>query len=301
MDGDWAGHGAGPEDDRPVKRRRLKGLDTSSLTQMLSCLHQCLERLLDISNEDKEAPQLTEVPVLHLEEEFERHWRLSFDCRAVGESSTASFLKRFPEVFKVRANGFQMMVAPAEDPNFEAAAEAGIEESHAAPSAFSDYSVCTAEQIASCLVGMVADERKASGAPLNFQYASNEVLRDLCGLLKNEIRAPNVTQNDLINMLLDPRPVQPQLPKETNQEARSKDKEDDKDGGNESRDNAQNNDSGGGGQRGRGNYNYSGYQARDKKGSDGRALCRNYNSGRCAYGDNCRFLHERDPDRSNRW
>merc|ERR1719440_1785579 len=142
-----------PGKDR-TKKRRLKGFDTSSLAQLLTGLHQCLERLLEFAasaTTDKDTAKPTEVPVQHLQEEFERHWRLGFDARAVGDPNTATFLRRFPGVFRVRSNGFQVMVSPAEDPNFEAAAEVGIERVEESDELKRDFAVSCAEQVAALL------------------------------------------------------------------------------------------------------------------------------------------------------
>lgn len=310
--------GAPPEgEDRAAKRRRLKGLDAPSLTQLLTGLHQCLVRLLDLAKTAQEASQQTEVPIPHLQEEFERHWRLAFDARAVGESSTASFLRRFPAVFRVRSNGFQLMVAPAEDPNFEAAAEAGLERAESSAEANADFSVNCAEQVAALLINLVAEERKSGGAPLNFQYTTYDVVQDLLTGLRNG-KGHDETETAQLNTLLDPKPpVVKEEPRRQNQDHDDRDKDDRAGRPNRSPPRDRDDQDGKGGGRERENYvpphrrdddgpprqnnrNRQNQQNQpDKRGNDGRSLCRQFQSGRCTYGDNCKFAHERDPER--RW
>lgn len=305
----------GAMEERPTKVRRLKGLDTSSLTQLLTGLHQCLERLLDFSAGSKESSQLAEVPVQHLQEEFERHWRLRFDARAVGEPNTAAFLRRFPEVFRVRSNGFQLMVAPSEDPNFEAAAEVGLERPEGAADSTQDFAVSCAEQVAALLVNLVAEERKSGGAPLNFQYASYEVVQELLSHLRDG-GAPGKDENasqELLNTLLDPKPQKPQEPQRQEPRRQERDREnDDRDdrggppairdarspnrGSPPRRPPPRRDDFDGPRRDGGGGRPNAPFRA-DKRGSDGRSLCRQFQSGRCTYGDSCKFLHEVDPDR----
>lgn len=304
-------------EERPTKKRRLRGLDVVSLMQLLTGLHQCLERLMEFSagvKTDKEDSQPADVPVQHLEEEFERHWRLRFDACAVGEPNTSAFLRRFPGVFKVRSNGFQTVVAPVEDPNFEDAAQVGIEkpgtaqESEAQP----DFSVGYADQVASLLCNLVADERKSSGAPLNFQFANYEVIQDLLSRLRDGSRGDEDT---LLNALLDPKP--PDRKEEQRRQHQERQLADDMerdrplpimnhdrdqdfgprgDRGPPRHDNFDGprrygGGKGGGGGGGGGNFNP------DRRGGDGRSVCRQFQAGRCTYGDTCKFAHEKDPDR----
>lgn len=305
-------------EDRPAKKRRLKGLDTGSLTQLLSGLHQSLEMLLEsaaAAKTDKESSAPSEVAVQHLEEEFERHWRLRFDARAVGEPNTAVFLRRFPDVFHLRSNGFQTMVAPAEDPNFEAAAEVGMDRPAPDVVAPSEFSVSCAEQVASLMVNLVAEERKSGGAPLGFQYATYDVVQDLLFSLRDGGNGRDKENADLMNSLLDPKPAappvqEPRRPQLELHDDRDRDRDaprrDDFDGGRgddrgppprrDAFDGFRDDRRGGGGGGGGGGYGPAGGRI-DKRGSDGRSLCRQFQSGRCTYGDTCKFVHEHDPDR----
>lgn len=307
----------GHTEERPSKKRRLKGLDVPSLIKLLTGLHQSLEKLLE-STAGAKGEKATEAPVQHLEEEFERHWRLRFDSRAVGEPSTVSFLRRFPQVFTVRSNGFQVVVSPVEDPNFDMAAEVGIEHGDSSRDSMAkhqEFAVTFAEQVAAFLVNLVAEDRKSGGAPLNFQYAQYEVVQDLTTRLRD---GGADDDKELVNALLDPKPPPREEPRRQmmrHQEHDDRDQEpreppralensghDDRDGEPPARrrdDNAGNRynsgNQGGGGKGGQQQY-------RDKKGSDGRNLCRKFQVGRCTFGDNCRFAHEKDPNGpGDRW
>lgn len=290
-------------DERAAKRRRLKGLDTGSLAKILEGLHQSLCTLLETPSGGEAG--FKEVPIHHLEEEFEQHWHLRFDARSIGEPNTASFLRRFPSVFNVRSNGLHLVVSPVEAPNFEQAAEVGLERPgnarDAAPSA--DFAVSFAEQVASLLVNLVAEERKSGGAPLTFQYANYEVVQDLLARLRDG--GSREEENELLNTLLDPKPPikedqrdrdrerdREREERERNQRDQHDDRDQDRDDRDHGRDWRQHDD------RDRGHQNRPPPPPRpDKRGSDGRSLCRQFQSGRCTYGENCKFLHERDPDR----
>mmetsp|Transcript_107460 Transcript_107460/g.342538 ORF Transcript_107460/g.342538 Transcript_107460/m.342538 type:complete len:374 (-) Transcript_107460:79-1200(-) len=315
-----------------AKRRRLKGLDSSSLSRLLGGLHGCLQRMLGSSG------VVQEVPVHELEEEFEIHWRLRFNARAVGEANTVSFLRRFPDVFKVRNNGVHIVVAPATAPDFTAAAEVGLERSGDEKDGFSasgQFVLGFGEQVAALLANLVSEERKASHAPLPFQFANYEVVQDLISRLRDG--GSREEMHDLVAALLDPKPA-----------VMSRDRDRDRDDpppmmadrGSDRRDDfppggphmgghcgggfpgpppgypsdfpgpppgmcmgmgpplgmgpppgmgmgmGPPRHGGGGGCGGKG-------APRDGRGNDGRSLCRQFQSGRCNYGDSCKFAHER--------
>ncbi|CAE7793508.1 Clec4e [Symbiodinium microadriaticum] len=191
---------------RPAKRRRLKGLDANSLEKLLRGLHQCLRRIVDSLPDAAAGPNGKEAPVQALEEEFERHWRLRFDARAMGESGTASFLRRFPSVFKARSNGVEVLVAPLEDPNFDDAAAAGLERAAPEDKSFQvdGFAASFGEQVIAALANLVAEERKPGSVPLNFQYASFEVAQELLTKLKDG--GNREEEDELINALLEPKP-----------------------------------------------------------------------------------------------
>jgi len=289
-------------EERPAKKRRLKGLDASSLAKLLEGMHQSLCRLLE-SPAGGEA-RFKEVPVHHLEEEFEQHWHLRFDARAIGEPSTAAFLRRFPQVFNVRSNGLHLVVSPIEAPNFEQAAEVGLERPDTGREVASsgDFAANFAEQVASLLVNLVAEDRKSGGAPLTYQFANYEVVQDLLSRLRDG--GSREEENELLNTLLDPKPP----PSKEDHRDRDRDREREReDRDREERDRNQHNEHD---DRDRGRDYDDRDRGRgpperpppppfrpDKRGSDGRSLCRQFQSGRCTYGENCKFLHERDPDR----
>jgi len=282
--------GDGEEVEEPaMKRRRLKGVDTAALTKLLLGLHQCLRRLVDLpgreaGEDEDESATLGESPVHSLEEEFERHWRVKFDARAMGEPNVVSFLQRFPEVFKMRSNGIYMMVSPMDAPNFEAAAEAGMEglevKSESGPAC--DFRASCAEQLVALITNFVAEDRKSQGADLPFQFASYEILQDLFSKLRD---GSIDDSSELLSAILDPKPVIPKEPEIIPEP-----------------------------DMGKGDFPPMGPGLDDfpgdhpppakgkgkKKGADGKlrpaqgkgSLCRQFQTGRCTFGANCRFVHE---------
>jgi len=278
-----------PPAPRPTKRRRLKGLDVTGLEKLLRGLHQCLRRLLDNLPDSTAGPNGKEVPVQFLEEEFERHWRLRFDARSMGEPGTASFLRRFPAVFAVRSNGIAVMVTPVEDPNFDDAAAEGLERT-APDDKFQvpdGFAVSFGGQVAAGLANLVAEDRKLGGAPLNFQFINYEVIQELLQKLRDG--STREEEKDLLGSLLDPKPY------ERKEEPPPKD------------------ESGPPGVPGPPGItpppsagpigapppppaDKGGSKGYGKGGSGGRPnYCRQFQSGRCTYGESCRFLHEYQP------
>lgn len=269
--------------ERPAKRRKLKGVDAASVTKLLMGLHHCLRRLVEVQKDTG-----GEAPLSRLEEEFKRHWRVSFDARAMGEANTAAFLRRFPDIFKVRSNGVQLMVSPVESPQFEAAAEAGMERGEVSQALNvphgGHFAASFGEQLAAMMANLVAEERKLGGAPLNYQYAAHEVVTDLLGKLRD---GDSDEESELLDSLLDPKPlalrqerkeepvphratrdigrdypVPPPAPPPPFEDWRRQ---------------------------------ATSFRP-DRRGSDGRSLCRQFqNGGRCSYGDSCKFLHEMAP------
>lgn len=225
----------------PAKKRRSKGgLDASGVARLICGLHDCLQRMLGAA-----AGCEAQAPIHELEDEFERRWRLRLDSRALGEASTAAFLQRFPEVFRVRSNGLYLVVSPVPEPDFEKAAKSGlecktrvqrarIEELLArlrlgasggetedllvalemthwlAPSIYSDrgsdFAVGFGEQVTALLANLVSEERKAIGAPLNYQFAKFGAAEDLLARLRG---GSTKDTEDLMAAIMDPKPPAP--------------------------------------------------------------------------------------------
>ncbi|CAE7297217.1 Clec4e [Symbiodinium natans] len=276
---------------RPAKRRRLKGLDANSLEKLLRGLHQCLRRIVD-SMPDGSGK---EAPVHALEEEFERHWRLRFDARAMGESGTASFLRRFPAVFKVRSNGIEVMVTPLEDPNFDDAAAAGLERTAPEDKGFQvdGFAACFGEQVIAAIANLVAEDRKPGSVPLNCQYASFEVAQELLTKLK-EGGGRDQEQNDLLASLTEPKPQVPKqeefpredplghLPPTMGPGPPGPPPFPGPGPGPPPPGPPMGGPMGGGDWKGKGGF-----------GKGGSRICRQFQFGRCTWGENCRFIHER--------
>lgn len=278
-----------------AKRRRLKGLDSAGLARLLGGLHGCLQRMVNAPGSEEGKPEAKEAPVHELEEEFERQWRLRFDARAMGEPSTAAFMRRFPDVFKVRSNGVHLVAAPAAAPDFEAvaAAETGLDRpwgdrSDATQGPAGDFAVGFGEQVAAMLANLVSEDRKSGGAPLNFQFANYEVVQDLLARLRDG--GAREEESELLSTLMDPRPPPP---KEDPPPAVARDMDRERE---RQYEREREYDRGGQDFRGPPAPPYRGGppppMRPDRRGSDGRSLCRQFQSGRCTYGETCKFLHE---------
>lgn len=290
------------EPPRPAKKRRLKGLDLPGLEKLLRGIHQCLRRLVDSMPDSIAGPNGKEAPVQILEEEFERHWRLRLDARAMGEPGTAALLRRFPAVFGVRSNGISVMVSPMEDPNFDDAAAEGLERAVPDDKSFKvpeGFAVSLGEQVAAVLSNLVAEDRKAGGAPLNFQYSNFEVARELLQKLRDG--SSKEEESDLLANLLDPKPHQIKEQKPMNEEEGPPRPPT---GGPPQGVTVPPRNFGPDGPGGPGGPPPSGgppgpppFKGEGKgffgKGEGKRPnYCRQFQYGRCTYGDNCRFLHE---------
>lgn len=264
-----------PEGPRPAKRRRLKGLDANSLEKMLRGLYQCLRRLVDVLPE--KTPK--EAPVEALEEDFEQFWRLRFDARAMGEPGTAAFLRRFPTVFGLRSTGLSVMVSPMEEPNFDEAAAVGLEKTNAETKTFKvpdGFAHGLGEQVIAALVNLTAEDRKPGSVPLNCQYASYEVAQELLGTLKEGNRDE---EQELLKALRDPKLLQPRVEDPIVRE-----------------------DLGPPPHPGPPSFNGppgpppppdKGFGKGGGFSKGGGRLCRQFQYGRCTWGENCRFVHER--------
>lgn len=194
-----------------------------------------------------------------------------------------------------------------EDPNFDQAAETGIAWSGVNDGFIQEpdgFAANVAEHVAALLGNLVAEERKAAGAPLPFQYTNYEVVADLLGGLRDG-HASHDEQSKLFDQVLDPKPV---VRKEPPREDRRDDYGDDRDRDRyERRDDRDDYDrrdttarspgrgrpppppppgSGSGGM-------HSERTPMPRSHRTGMNLCRQWQSGRCSYGDDCRFAHEK--------
>lgn len=281
---------------REPKRRRLKGMDHGSLSRLLMGLHSCLKNMVDGPAVQGKL-QSKEAPLWCLEEEFQRRWRLRFDPRALGDPSAAAFLRRFPDVFQVRSSGLQVLVSPVEAPNFELAAELGMDrpvgaDDKSGSASSCDFAVSFGEQVAALLANLVAEERKSGGAPLNYQYASHEVAQDLLSRLRDG--GGKEEEQKLLGAILDPKPTAPKEEPPTSHAMVKRDRDPDydrppprnRDWDQEEQFRRQDDFE----RRGMGGM--GGRPQQDRRGSDGRSICRQFQSGRCSYGETCKFLHE---------
>lgn len=284
--------------ERGPKRRRLKGLDQAGLGRLLVGLHSCLKNMVDGPAVQGKL-QSKEAPLWCLEEEFQRRWRLRFDPRALGDPSSAAFFRRFPDVFHVRSSGMQVLVSPVEAPNFEEAAELGMDRpvgANGKPEPSCTFAVSFGEQVAALLANLVAEERKSGGAPLNYQYASHDVAQDLLSRLRDGGSSKEEEQR-LMGAILDPKPTAPKEEPPPSHAMMKRDRDPDYDrpqprhydGQRDQEEQFRRQDNFERGIMG-GRPQHSGQQ--DRRGSDGRSLCRQFQSGRCSYGETCKFLHE---------
>eukprot|EP00812_Abedinium_dasypus_P012586 NODE_6097_length_530_cov_254.037895.p1 GENE.NODE_6097_length_530_cov_254.037895~~NODE_6097_length_530_cov_254.037895.p1 ORF type:complete len:144 (-),score=26.71 NODE_6097_length_530_cov_254.037895:81-512(-) len=136
------------------------------------------------------------------------------------------------------------------------------------------------------LASLIAEERKLTGAPLVYQYASFGIVQDLLSRLRHGGSAEE--KREFMASLLDPKPPvikEDPPPRERDflgPPLRPPSMGVQFDG-----------PAGPGGNR-RPPPGPVVHRS-DRRGSDGRSLCRQFQSGRCTYGDSCRFMHELGP------
>merc|ERR1711920_333189 len=202
------------------------------------------------------------------------------------------------------------MVGPVANPNFETSAENGIEAAEVKETQIpTEFVVSFGEHVAALLANFVAEERKTSGAPLNYQFTHYDVVQDLLGGLRDDgIRDQ---EQSLLGQLLDPKPpppvkeeLPPPPPARHDEHDRSHDlpphrrddfrRDDRDDWRRDDRRDWRRDDRDDRGDYGRGRPGYN--NRPDQRGSDGRSLCRWFQSGRCTYGNSCKFAHEKPRD-----
>lgn len=303
------------EEPAPKKRKVKGALEAGPLSKLLQGMHLALQQIT-------KPPSKPETAVNGFEDQLRKYWRTHFDVRAMGDNNMVGFMRRFPSVFNMKNNGVELVVSPMEAPDFDKAAEAGIEPIRGPSEHACKFSAGMGEHVLALIVNLFAEEKKAGGHALHYQYAPFAVCEDfLTRIQQFEDGLDDDVTKHLLDTICDPRP-QPPARAEQNTSWDSHDRRDDhqwdrKDQDRDWRDNRdwRNRDDG---PRGRGPNFYdrhSGHDDRDReryddrrdnrpkqrdnreyrsdvRGSDGRSLCRQYQYNKCTYGDQCRFLHE---------
>merc|ERR1719240_392301 len=183
------------------KKRKVKGaLEAAPLSKLLQGIHLALQEMT-------RPPKKPQVGMTSFEDQLQRYWRTHFDFRAMGDTNMVGFMRRFPSVFNVKSNGVELAISPAEAPDFDKAAESGIEPNRAPIEHPTKFTTGMSEHVLAMIVNLISEDKKAGGHVLNYQYAPFAVCEDF--LAHTQEKENGVEDDDtktLLDTICDPRP-----------------------------------------------------------------------------------------------
>lgn len=315
----------------PAKKRKIKGaLEVDKLSKLLQGMHLALQQMT-------RPPNKPEARVNGFEDQLKKYWKTNFKATVWGDTNMVAFLRRFPGVFNVKSNGLELLVSAVETPDFDKEAVDNVEPNRGIPEYACKFSSGLGDHVLAFMANLISEEKKVGGHVLNYQFTPFAICEDfLTRIREDEDALDDNDTMFLLDTLCDPRPQPPQnvsrddWPTQRDDD-RGKDWQDRKDwqanrDWKDNRDWRNDDRDRDGGPRGRGPNFYDrgggdNYDRRrddddrpwrrdnrgggnkdnqfrpDRRGSDGRSLCRQYQFNRCTYGDKCRFLHEYDAER----